>query len=414
VPREAAVREAHDASGGYRHLHAAAWALVLVALVVLAGLRVADSLEQRAVYALAPKILADKHLGRALQADAFGRPDLLVMYGSSELMNVESPFHASNLFQQHPRGFEPFIVGRDGTTPLNMLQQIASVGPALRGKRVVLSYTPGMFFRELINPDFYAGSFSPLHAYGLAFSLDLDRDLKRSAALQMLKYPDQPQDDPLLRFAMERLAGDSPLDRALYDLVLPVGLAKQQMLRLQDRLSTLGLIWRQSAAEQPLLPRPQPAPIDWPALQAEADQAAHDAVTNNPFGMPDEDWARDASTLIKARWNDGSFLEQLDLANAWTDLDLTLRVLRHYDARVLILVMPMHGFYYDYMGVTPEARQQYYRRLEAVGQANGVPVLGFPERDTDRYFLTDPSGHLSPKGWVAYAEALDAFFHQAR
>ena len=414
LPREDAVGDTVAAPARYLRLWAAGLAILLVGLSVVVLLVVADGLERRAVYTLAPKILADKYLGRTLQAEAFGRPDLLVMYGSSELMNVESSFHASNIFEKYPRGFVPFIVGRDGTTPLNMLQQIASVGPALRGKRVVISYTPGMFFRELINPDFYAGSFSPLHAYALAFSFDLPPDLKQAAAVQMLEYPDTLRDDPLLRFALERLAGGSPADHALYNLVVPLGLAKGAVLGIQDRLSVLGLIWRQSAAERPILPRPRPAPIDWAALEAEADREARDAATNNPFGIADDHWVREYRTLLNARWNDRGFLEQLDRANAWTDLDLTLRLLRNYDAQVLILIMPMPGFYYSYMGVSPEARQAYYRKLEMVGQAAGVRVLNFSDRDGDKYFLTDPSGHLSPKGWVAYAQALDAFVHQAR
>jgi D-alanine transfer protein len=81
---------------------------------------------------------------------------------------------------------------------------------------------------------------------------------------------------------------------------------------------------------------------------------------------------------------------------------------------VLVLVMPMHGFYYEYMGVTKEARQVYYQKLQDVARAADVPILGFANRDDDRYFLTDPHGHLSAKGWVEYAQALDAFYHQPR
>jgi D-alanine transfer protein len=405
---DAAATATAGPTGGHR-LRAAAWAVLATAIVVAVGLQIADWLEQRAVHALAPRIVPQKYLGRSLQAEALARPDLVVVYGSSELMDVDSPFHASNLLGAHPTGVTPFIVGRAGTTPLNFLQQIVSVGPALRGKRVVISYTPGMFLRELINPDFYAGSFSPLHAYALAFDTELDHDVKRAAAVQMLRYPDTLADDPLLRFALERLATDTALDRALYGLAMPLGVTEGLALRLQDRLSALGYIVRHGPSAATM---DGALPIDWPSLQAEADRAARDAATTNPFGVVDTFWEREGDNLLRARWNDDSFLEQLELANAWTDLDLTLRVLRQYGARVLILVMPLHGPYYDHMGISPEARQAYYRKLDAVGRAAGVRVVSFADHDDDPYFLADPHGHLSAKGWVNYAQAIDAFVRE--
>jgi D-alanine transfer protein len=406
-----ASARAVDGPSAHRHLIATGWALLVILGIVLIGLRIADRLQDRALDGLAPRILPQKYLGQSLQAEAFGRSDMLVIYGSSELMNVEQPYHANRLFEDHPRGFTPFIVGRDGTTSLNFLQQIASLGPSLRGKRVVLSYTPGMFFRDLINPEFYAGSFSPLHAYAVVFGVGLAPDVKQAIAAQMLKYPDTLADDPLLRFALERVVGGSALDQALYSLVRPAGIVKLWLLQLQDRLSVLGLILRHpSKATAPEDKRP----INWTTLRADADEAAHAASTNNPFGVTDDFWIREYNNLLNARWNDGAFLTELEAANAWTDLALTLRVLRQHDAHVLVLVMPMHGFYYEYMGVSKDARQAYYRKLEDVTRAADVPVLSFEEHDADRFFLTDPHGHLSPKGWVEYAQALDAFYHQER
>jgi len=395
---------------GTRHLRAAGWALLVTTIAVVCCLQVSGWLAQQAVHALAPRILAQKYVGRALVSEALAQPDLVVVYGSSELMDVDEPFHANTLFRAHPAGFEPFLVGRDGTTSLNFLQQVASVGPELRGRRVVLSYTPGMFLRDLINPDFYAGSFSPLHAYALAFSTELSPELKRAAAVQMLKYPDTLVDDPLLRFSLERLAGDSALDRALYDLTMPLAVTRGLALHLQDRLSTLSYI----ARDQPRASEVGDAsPIDWETLHVEAERAARDASTTNPFGVVDTFWERERDNLLGARWDDDSFLEQLDRANTWTDLDLTLQVLRQYGARVLVLVMPLHGPYYDHMGVSREARDAYYSKLDAVGEAAGVRIVTFAEHDHDPYFLTDPHGHLSAKGWVHYAQAIDAFVREA-
>src|SRR5260370_41879627 len=98
-----------------RHVLAA----VLAAGLLGGGLVSASSyvrwLESRSIHTLAPMMFALKNQGTELQAEAFRHPDLLVVYGSSEL---EQPnrYHASNLFRDYPTGFTLFPVGRGSTT----------------------------------------------------------------------------------------------------------------------------------------------------------------------------------------------------------------------------------------------------------------------------------------------------------
>jgi D-alanine transfer protein len=80
-------------------------------------------------------------------------------------------------------------------------------------------------------------------------------------------------------------------------------------------------------------------------------------------------------------------------------------------AQPLVISQPIPGIYYDYVGISGQARLQYYSRLRALGAQYGVPVVDFENHDTDSYFVTDPNSHLSRLGWVYYDQALDAFFH---
>ena len=218
------------------HLAPALTAVILGVVVLAAFGSYARSLEYRSITAIAAdeaiidqagRLSAIKNQGTALQQAALDTASLLPVYGSSEL-NLQAtynrPFHATNLFHDHPTGFTIFPVGKGETTCLIILQKLAAVGPALQGRKVVVSLSPSYFFERLTaRADGYAGNFSALHAGELAFNTRLSLQLRQDAARRMLQYPATVANRPLLRLALESLADGSPLSLACYDAVLPLG-----------------------------------------------------------------------------------------------------------------------------------------------------------------------------------------------
>ena len=387
-------------------------AILLVAAALAVGDLAAHRIERAYVHALAPGEFAQKQQGSALQAEAFRQPDLLPLYGSSELILFPTPYRASGLFRDYPTGFTVFPVGGAGDTPLIFLQELAAVGADLRGKQLAISVLPGAIVHGgADNRDFYAGNFSRLHAGELAFSTDLSFDLKRGAARRMLDFPTTLAPDPLLRFALERLADGSPLSRALYSAVLPLGKLHTLILRLQDHWEPLAFI-RQQPDLDPAVPR-RPAPLDWQSLTTRAGREAAQQAGSNPFGIDDRLWRRSTATW-KAMANTRSgraFIRDVETATGWTDLDLLLRALNEFGARPLLLSAPLKGPFFDYWGVPYQARQVYYDRLRATVGSHDLPLRDFAEHDGDPYFVVDLRAHLSPAGWAYYDQALDAFYH---
>ena len=192
-----------------RRLHLLA-ALLTLGLLIVAGVVYARWVESRAVHALASRIFTMKTQGSALQAEAFRQPDLLVVYGSSEIVTFPGPFRADELFQDAPSGFSTFPIGSPGTNAMIVLQDLAAVADEIRGKKVVICVSP-LFFRteENLRSAYYQNNFSLLHASEVAFSTRLSFGLKQAIARQMLDYPNTLKNAPLLRFALQRLASGS-------------------------------------------------------------------------------------------------------------------------------------------------------------------------------------------------------------
>jgi D-alanine transfer protein len=394
------------------HLAAALLAGLLLIAAVAAGRAYAGSIESQYIYALAPMRVPQKYLGSALQSEAFRHPDLLPLYGSSEL-DIPDQYHINKIFRSYPTGFAAFLVGDTGAQPLIYLLRLASAGTDLSGKKVVILISPQFFTDKTYGPAHYVGNYSRLQAYEFAFGTEFSFPLKQRVARRMLEYPDTLKADPFLNNTLELLANDSPSNTLLYYALLPLGKLNVFVLQLQDHWETLNFIWEQDDLN-PVLPR-RAAPLNWQGLLVKAEKSYEEHANNNPFGFDNLQWDQFGGNWIRAKGSltDGGFLTTLRRSKGWTDLDLLLQVLKEMNAQPLILGIPFPGNFYDYVGVSAGARQVYYQMLQDAVQPYGMPLETFEDHEDDNVFFYNAGSHLSSKGWIFFSRAIDAFYHGA-
>ncbi len=370
-------------AAGRPHLAAALLATTISAIALVCGVIYARELESRYVRDLGKVKLPMEYRSAALNAAALRRPDILLLYGSSEL-TIPDPYRASDVFRKYSTGFQVFPVGRAGTTSLIILQDLAAIGSTVHDKRVVVSVSPAWFYLRSSRRDYYAGNFSPLEAYALAFSGDLSRSLRRQAARRML-FDGRTLRDPILELSLRVLASPTRSSRALYRLVWPLGKLEELVLRLQDHWRMVRLIRAHSDL----------------AISSEREV---------PFERP--------TGVSRSSPDDRPYADEMvsNLRNSteWTDLDLLLEGLKQLGARPLLLSMPIAGSFYDRQGISRQERHDlYYQRLRELAERRGVPLIDFENEDEDAAFLSGVGSHLSPEGWLYYDDALDRFYHGA-
>jgi len=371
-------------AAGRPHLAAALLATAISVVALAGGVIYARELEGRYVRDLIPAKLPMEYRSAALHAAALRRTDTLLLYGSSEL-TIPEAYRASDVFRKHSTGFQVFPVGRAGTTSLIILQNLAAIGSTLRGKRIVVSVSPTWFYVRSIRRDYYAGNFSPMEAYALAFSTDLSRSLRQRAASRMLVDGRTLRQDPVLAFSLRLLASRRPSSRALYPLVWPLGKLEELVLRLRDHWKIVRLI------------------------RSHADLAARferGANLERPTG--------ESTVLDPGRPYAAEMMSNLRNSTEWLDLELLLEALQQLGARPLLLGMPIAGSFYDRQGVSRlERHELYYQRLRELAQRRSVPLVDFESEDESATFLSGVGSHLSPEGWLYYDDALDRFYHGA-
>lgn len=386
----------------HNHLYATLIALAVAGLALLGSTHWAMQLEEHYIHALAPELGNEKLQGAALQKRAFEQPDLLVLYGSSELVR-DIPNRATEFFQDYPTGFRVFPVGKPGATSLAVLQKIAAVGDTIRGKKVAYSVSPGWFFIEVFDPSYYEGNFSDMQAFELIFSTRLSYSLRHEIARRMILYPKTLDDKWLLDFSVRHLAGDSLLDRALFAGIWPLGKVQNVISRAQDHCEAALHIM---AEDEKLNANPKRIQrvLKWTEVLKKASQYVNaSAVATKRGEVARKKLPRGSRNKI--------FLAEMARAREWTDFELLLRVFTELGAKPLLLSMPIEDIRLEVYGILPEARTAYRQRLDDLVAQYKIPLRDFREHDSDPGFSVDFLDHLSAEGWLYYNQALDDFYH---
>jgi D-alanine transfer protein len=365
-----------------------AWA---VTIGVLGGGRLlAIYLEERTIHSTAPRDFFIKNQGLAFERAAARAPDILLLYGSSELIDP-IPNRASDYFRKEPTGFEVCPVGKGGTTSLIMLQKMGALGSDLHGRKIAVSLSASSFLTPGVRPEFYAGNFSLPAACGTLFGSALDSDLKTEIAKRMLQFPDTLGKDGLLRLAANCLASGRPLDRVVLTAIWPLAKLQTAILDLQDHFEALAYI----------LDRGRPVP-NWlrPLHKTQA--------LKTSSGASWDAWSAESFDLIRPA-RDAAFRERVAVAGEWIDLELLFRTLTQLRARPLILSTPIDAYAAE--GISRSAREIYYDRMRKLAAQYHFPLVEFEEHDADPNFLIAHREHPTAKGWKDYDRVLDRFFH---
>ena len=141
---------------------------------------------------------------------------------------------------------------------------------------------------------------------------------------------------------------------------------------------------------------------DWDALLSDAQAQGEQSCTNNDYGIHDAYW--DKNSQYKSEQNQ-DFVHADD---EWADFQCFLKVCREAGLEPLVVILPMHGGWYDEMGVTSDIRAQFYDQARSLCDEAGVAYADFSSCEYEKYFLCD-TVHPGWIGWVRIEHAVYDF-----
>ena len=154
-------------------------------------------------------------------------------------------------------------------------------------------------------------------------------------------------------------------------------------------------------------PSHEPTPSnDWSGIMERAIDASEQR-SNNPFSMSDNSWKKKYRKVYyskQRKFNLRTDVNSLEFG----DYEAFLKTCRsnHIDAKIIVL--PVNGNWYDYIGTTKAIRKQTTDKIIRLGKQYGVETSDLSKFDYEN-FVTRDAQHPWNVGWVLIDEQIYNF-----
>lgn len=307
--------------------------------------------------------------------------DGYLVFGSSEFYIGKKlvPQCPAAVFGEHVTGVDMTFVGEAYDQSLWHAIAAGAYGDKVERKKVALVVSPQWFFKGNGQQSKFKSKFS-YDLYRQFCDNDSISDETKSHVRQRLAALGI--DETSLAAAND----DTPLD-ALNNVMYSFG---------DDLSARFKLVQAAASAPEKSYARKQgeyTGEPDWDALLRWADDSGAHACTNNDYGIYDDYWTRNSQFHVES---DQDFKQAED---EFSDLRCFLDVCEQSGLEPLVIMLPMHGMWYDAKGVNADTRAYYYDRVRGICDDAGVAYADFSSCEYEKYFLCD-TVHPGWRGWV--------------
>ena len=313
----------------------------------------------------------------------------MVLFGSSELSTPPDlvPEVPSVVFGRNPYGIELACIGEAYDQTLWHALAAGAYAPRLQNKKVAIIVSPSWFFDGGVDNSVFQTRFS-YSLYRAFMANPSVSDTCKSYVQDRLR--DQGIDDAVVRAGAcsDALAWVNDAAYAFVD-----------DLRIRNSLREVA----DEGIERDTRPATVPNFAQWRSHAVEDAQKR----STNEWGFDDDFYENNVGEYkdqIKDRLAGETFTETPE----YDDFGLFLRVCQESGLEPLVIVSPISGDYYDWVGIDAATRRSCYDHILQICEAYGVQVADFSDKEYEKYFLHDQV-HFGWTGWVDVEEAIYRF-----
>ena len=313
----------------------------------------------------------------------------LLFFGSSELSTPASlvPEVPAVVFGRNPYGLQLSFIGEAYDQSLWQAIAAGAYAPRVQNRKVAIVVSPSWFFDGGVDDTVFQTRFS----YGLyrAFMNNelVSDECKSYVGARLLE---QGVDEAVVRAGAR---GDA------LAMVNDAAFAFADDLRTRNNLRAIV----DEGIERLDKPETEPDFALW------HDYAIEDAElrSTNEWGFDDEFYENNVG-VYKDQIKDKLRGETFSNTPEYDDFGLFLRVCQDCGLEPLVIIAPLSGDYYDWVGIDAATRASCYDHIRQVTEAYGVAIADFSSKEYERYFLHDQV-HFGWTGWVDVESAVYAF-----
>ncbi len=354
----------------------------------------------------------------------------LMIMGSSELTHKSDTLaHPVNFFDE--TDCDPLLIGAGYTQSLFHAINVAAVGDSLKDRRVILIVSPSWFKKSGVLDVAYASRFSESEFTEMLKNKNISDETKAymtERTNKMLKSADPAgykrvlSTEKALR-ADTANAGNTDSSGASRPASESATLSDRISFLVYNAFSKERASYKMSFAAlfNRKLSTPPAHPgqtifnadgaIDWTALHNDIikrSAAAHD----NQFYMDPTGYSKISRIMShKKDKNKDPSVNCYTKSPEYGDFKCFLQVCNELNIEANVFLLPLNGYWYDYMGFGPQTRSVFRQNIADITAQYGARFTDFSSYDFTKYFFED-GVHLDEEGWLTLDEKIYEYFNE--
>ena len=341
-----------------------------------------------------------KYKGRDILKDNIDDKTLVVL-GSSELGKVsEHPFHIKHLFNYDD--FHIMAIGGGNFQNIIQASMLGSLGNDFPKQKFILSESFIWFDQFGMNPKAFLSRVSNEHVYYTLINPKISKETKEKFMKRVLELS---KDNKNVHETFERYK------RRLVDhkgTIVDDWLIKMDVEKfaLNNKISFY--------FTGNVTPIPSSGPVtpnyDWKELQNKYLNDAKVRTEGNDFGIEKRYYASEIQNRLEKLKNSAAKYKY-DISTEYDDYALVLQMAKEMGLEVEVVNFPINGKWYDYIGIGPEQRTIYSKKITEITESFGYKIMDLTSKEYEPYYMYD-TVHPGWKGWPEVAEEMLKFYQK--
>ncbi|MBB6713486.1 D-alanyl-lipoteichoic acid biosynthesis protein DltD [Clostridium gasigenes] len=329
----------------------------------------------------------------------------LILLGSSELANLVDQ-NPVNVFPFKGAEYDVSIYGTAHTQSLHHTAMLNSISNLNSDDKIAIIVSAQWFqYEEGTGRDSFTPNFSEQQFYKIFNNDKISKESKIYYAERISEILKQGDTFVEERIYANLYSKDNILSKIALSLLSPYYEFKEYMLDTKDKVQTIKVFETLNNKKDTNI-----KVINWEEEYEKAEIEGTSKVTNNYMNVEDSYYDK----YLRARYDElNGYWENVDLLKSKEvqDYELFLNISSELGVKPLIILAPVNGIYYDYIGLTKEERNLFYNNIEQMAKEKGFDVLNLQSKEYEKYYLTDVM-HLGWKGWLNVDEEMYKHFNK--
>ena len=341
-----------------------------------------------------------KYKGRDILKDNIDDKTLVVL-GSSELGKVsEHPFHIKQLFNYDD--FHIMAIGGGNFQNIIQASMLGSLGNDFPKQKFILSESFIWFDQFGMNPKAFLSRVSNEHVYYTLINPKISKETKEKFMKRVLELS---KDNKNVHETFERYKRRLVDHKGTIvdDWLIKIDVEK---FALNNKISFY--------FTGNVTPIPSSGPVtpnyDWKELQNKYLNDAKVRTEGNDFGIEKRYYAAEIQNRLEKLKNSAAKYKY-DVSTEYDDYALVLQMAKEMGLEVEVVNFPINGKWYDYIGIGPEQRAVYAKKITEITESFGYKIMDLTSKEYEPYYMYD-TVHPGWKGWPEVAEEMLKFYQK--